>query len=500
MERTFGKDPWAIECIGCDQTEAEAVASLFTVGNGNLGIRGFADYDHQHSGVFLNGVFETEPILYPENSFGNAKNHQVIASLANPVALTLFRNGEPLNANSANLTGQMCRLDLETGVLRREATWNTADWEPLSLICERFVSLERSDLLCIRWQMSGEAVRSLKLISAIEAVVGIKAGVFDPRAASTLSERAMETVDCGSRAGISYLLQRTRNSKQTVAIGVSHRVRGGVIEACENPTEVSIEFDQIQRGRTISVEKFVCFATDAFDAENTDLADAVTSRCKQAAEAGFDALKQEHRAALQAFWDVADVEITGDPVVQQGIRYNLFELFCSAGRNGRTAIAAKGLSGAGYDGHYFWDAETYIFPFFLFTVPLVARGFLEYRYRILDAARQRAREIGLHQGALFAWRTIHGEECSAYFLAGTAQYHINADIAHAVKQYVSLTNDADFLARCGAEILFETARFWIAVGHYNENRDNRFCINCVTGPDEYTVLVNNNYYTNLMAQ
>lgn len=500
MERTFGKDPWAIEYIGCDRLEAEAVASLFTVGNGNLGVRGFADYDHLHSGVFLNGVFETEPILYPENSFGNAKNHQVIASLANSIALTLQINDKLLDTESPNLTQQKCRLDLASGVLRWEATWNTSEGESLSLICERFVSLERSDLLCIRWQVSGEAVQSLKLISAIEAVVGGKADVFDPRAASTLSERAMETLDSGSRAGASFLLQRTRNSKQSVAIGVSHRMCGGVVQAFADPTVVSIKFDRAQRGCKILVEKFICFATDAFGAENVDLLDTVTKRCEQAAAIGFDALKQEHCAALKVFWDVADVEITGDPVVQQGIRYNLFELFCSAGRNGRTAIAAKGLSGAGYDGHYFWDAETYIFPFFLFTVPQVARGFLEYRYLILDAARQRAREIGLDQGALFAWRTIHGEECSAYFLAGTAQYHINADIAHAVKQYVLMTNDTDFLARYGAEILFETARFWIAVGHYHANRENRFCINCVTGPDEYTVLVNNNYYTNLMAQ
>lgn len=500
MERTFGKDPWAIECNGCEQTEVEAIASLFTVGNGNLGIRGFADYDHNHSGVFLNGVFETEPINYPENSFGNAKNHQVIASLANPIALTLFVNGTSLGANSPNLAEQRCRLDLESGVMRRETIWKLADGTSVSLICERFVSLERSDLLCIRWQISGEAVRSLVLNSAIEAVVGSKADVFDPRAANTLSERAMETLDSGSDAGVSYLLQRTRNSKQTVAIGASYRVRGCEIRTDSGAAEFSIKEDKTPRGVTLWVEKFVSFATDAFGDADADMVDAVTSRALQAAERGYDALKAEHRAALHEFWDEADVEIAGDPVVQQGIRYNLFELFCSAGRNGRTAIAAKGLSGAGYDGHYFWDAETYVFPFFLFTVPQIARGFLEYRYRILDAARLRAREIGLEKGALFAWRTIHGEECSAYFLAGTAQYHINADIAHAVKQYVTATCDTDFLARYGAEILFETARFWISAGFYNANRDNRFCINCVTGPDEYTVLVNNNYYTNLMAQ
>ncbi|HLY28987.1 MAG TPA: glycosyl hydrolase family 65 protein, partial [Aggregatilineales bacterium] len=195
-----------------------------------------------------------------------------------------------------------------------------------------------------------------------------------------------------------------------------------------------------------------------------------------------------------------DVDIVGDPATQQGVRFNMFHLLQSAGRDGRTNIAAKGLTGEGYEGHYFWDTETYIIPFFLYNNPNISRSLLEYRYRILDKARNRARQMSHPKGALFPWRTINGDECSAYFPAGTAQYHIDADVAFAIKRYHEATGDDAFLIEYGAEILFETARLWVSLGAYIEGKGKAFCINCVTGPDEYSALVDNNCYTNLMAR
>jgi alpha,alpha-trehalose phosphorylase len=168
------------------------------------------------------------------------------------------------------------------------------------------------------------------------------------------------------------------------------------------------------------------------------------------------------------------------------------------GRDGRTNIAAKGVTGEGYEGHYFWDTEIYVFPFFLFSKPEIARALLQYRYTILPKARERARQMGHERGALYPWRTIAGEECSAYFPAGTAQYHINADIAYSIRLYLLATGDFDFIAQQGAEIVLDTARIWTGIGSYD--RQQRFCINAVTGPDEYTAIVNNNYYTNAMAR
>ena len=138
-------------------------------------------------------------------------------------------------------------------------------------------------------------------------------------------------------------------------------------------------------------------------------------------------------------------------------------------------------------------------PFLIYTNPPMARSILKFRYDQLDKARARARELG-HPGATFPWRTIYGHEASAYYAAGTAQYHINADIVYAIRKYVEATGDEAFLREYGAEILIETARFWVDLGGYIDRQERRFCINGVTGPDEYTAVVNNNYFTNIMAR
>ena len=157
------------------------------------------------------------------------------------------------------------------------------------------------------------------------------------------------------------------------------------------------------------------------------------------------------------------------------------------------------MTGRGYEGHYFWDTEIYVVPFLMHTSPDWARQVLDFRCGMLEAARGRAREIG-HGGAAFPWRTINGEEASAWYAAGTAQYHINADIAYALRHYTWVTGDLDFVLERGAEVMVETARLWMELGFFSERRGGRFCINGVTGPDEYTTVVDNNAYTNLMAR
>jgi alpha,alpha-trehalose phosphorylase len=218
---------------------------------------------------------------------------------------------------------------------------------------------------------------------------------------------------------------------------------------------------------------------------------------QEARGVGVDRLRAEQKMYLSDFWQRSDVIIEGDPEIQQGIRFNLFHLLQAAGQNGRTNVPAKGLTGEGYDGHYFWDTEIYSLPFFIYTNPIIARRLLQYRYSILDAARERARELS-HRGALFPWRTVLGEEASAYFPAGTAQYHIDADIVYAIRKYVEASGDFAFMLQYGAEICFETARFWTDLGDYIDGKG--FCLNEVTGPNEYTTLINNNVFTNLMAQ
>ena len=194
------------------------------------------------------------------------------------------------------------------------------------------------------------------------------------------------------------------------------------------------------------------------------------------------------------------MQIYDDEALQQGIRFNLFHIMQSAGRDGRTGMGAKGLSGEGYEGHYFWDTEMYVLPVFVYTAPELAKKLLEYRFRTLDQARDRAKVLGHPKGALYPWRTINGEEASTYFPLGTAQYHINADIAYAFWLYVSVTGDLEFFKEMAAEVLVETARVWADVGYFAECRGGKYCICAVTGPDEYNAITDNNFYTNLMGR
>jgi len=211
---------------------------------------------------------------------------------------------------------------------------------------------------------------------------------------------------------------------------------------------------------------------------------------------GHFAISQENY--LTKFWEVSDIQITGDEEMQQGLRFNLFHLLQSVGKDRWSNISAKGLSGEGYEGHYFWDTEIYIFPFFLFTNPDLAKNLLNYRFTILDFARKRAKQMGHTIGALYPWRTIAGDECSPFFPAGTAQYHINVDIAYSIIQYYSVTEDVAFMTEKGMEMLVEIARLMYHIGHFRN--DGKFCIDAVTGPDEYTCIVNNNYYTNVLTK
>jgi alpha,alpha-trehalose phosphorylase len=229
----------------------------------------------------------------------------------------------------------------------------------------------------------------------------------------------------------------------------------------------------------------------------SDLLATMTSLQDKLATKEFAQFVLEQESYLNNFWSLADIQIKGDQAIQEGIRFNLFHLLQSTGRDRFSNIAAKGLSGEGYEGHYFWDTEIYIFPVFLMTQPEIAKRLLLYRYSILEQARNHAKEMGHHKGALFPLRTISGTECSSYFPSGSAQYHISADIAYSFIEYYLVTEDLSFMKDYGAEMLFETARLWAETGHFD---GDSFKIDAVTGPDEYTCIVNNNYYTNAMAK
>ncbi|WP_377702823.1 glycoside hydrolase family 65 protein [Pseudoduganella sp. UC29_71] len=508
-QHTYPLEPWCIRETAFDTESHFLDETLFALGNGYIGLRGTHEEGYTGpkgtslDGTYLNGFYESESIHYPEAAYGLARTNQFMLNVPNAKGIALWLEDERFDPLQGSLDSYERVLDFRTGVLRRTLEWTSPQGRRVAIASRRLVSMTDKHLFAIEYEVtplnfSGKVV----LVSSVDgAVKNLEAG-DDPRVGSAISGQSLALVDAEQAPHFSALTQRTVNSGFQLVSAVQTDMRG-VFELEQRRTgpdrqrlEQAYTVAAMQ-GEALRLTKYGSYHTSRDYPEGELLARAKATLAVAAAK-GFRALAQEQEQYLADFWQHADVEISGDDALQQGMRFNQFHLLQSAGRDGKTNISAKGVTGEGYEGHYFWDTEIYIFPFFLYSKPEIAKKLLEYRYAGLPLARERARQMSHAKGALYPWRTIAGVECSAYYPAGTAQYHINADIAYSIKLYMEATQDEAYLLQYGAEIVLETARIWMGIGAYD--RAGRYCINEVTGPDEYTALVNNNYYTNAMAR
>jgi alpha,alpha-trehalose phosphorylase len=497
-------EPWRIVEGGIDPARAFLHETLFTLGNGYIGMRGTPEEGSTAAagqtleGTYLNGFHETEPIRYPENAYGLARINEFMLNVPNAKRVAAVVDGERFDPAASRILAWERVLDLKTGLLTRTVEWETLGGKRLRVASRRLVCFARKHVAAVEYAVTPLNFSGrIRIDADVDAAVGNLQAGDDPRMGSALTgpsllETGRELTDAGV-----LLVQRTRHSGFTLASATESVVNGGADLRVQR-LDLGHAFEaEVEQGAAFTLHKFVAYASSR-DLPEADVAPHARDALARAREAGFELLAAEQKAYLDDFWRAADVQIEGDPALQQGVRFNQFHLLQSVGRDGKTNIAAKGVTGEGYEGHYFWDTEIYVFPFFLFSKPDIARALLQYRYNGLPKARERARQMAHDKGALYPWRTIAGEECSAYFPAGTAQYHINADVAYSIRLYLQATGDFGFIAEYGAEIVLETARIWTGIGNYD--REGRFCIHSVTGPDEYTALVNNNYYTNAMAR
>ena len=501
MASKFPYQAWQITEEGFSARDLRENESVFALGNGFIGLRGNLEEGaaagaETIQGSFLNGVFDSEPIVYGEKAYGYAKNHETICNVMDAKSLTLTADGEALDLGVCEIVAHRRVLDMREGTLRRGFEWHTKSGAALRVSFARLVSLTHDTLAAaaLRVECLGGAC-TLRIESRIAPAVIAEGDPNDPRNAAG-KDRSLTPGRRMAEGDVLAMEQRTKNSGYTICCAVEHRGIPGSASLRGDAAVWEAE-KRLGAGDTLTLEKSICYMAARFE-ENPTLFAETLAACRAAP--AFDALLAGQKRALDRFWDGVGLSIEGDDALLQGLRFNLFHIFQSAGRDGRRNIAAKGLTGEGYEGHTFWDTEAYILPVFIHTDPELAKKLLEYRYAILPKARERARELGHARGALYAWRTIDGEECSAYFPAGTAQYHIDGDIAHAVCEYFDVTQDLDFLAACGAEILVETARLFYDLGFFSAEKGGRFVLNCVTGPDEYNVMVNNNVYTNCVAE
>jgi alpha,alpha-trehalose phosphorylase len=498
----FPVDPWEIREQHLDLDLLAQSESIFTLANGHLGIRGTLDEGEPSSlsGTYLNGFFESYPIRYPERAFGFPEAGQTIVSVTDGTPIRLLMEDEPLDVHRGSLRSHERVLDLRSGILERRLLWESIGGRSVGVTSRRLVSFRYRSVAAISYEVEAlDAPLRVALQSNLLANQGDVVATSDPRGGARLGAvlRPCHHSHHGMRV---VLAHTTQQSGLSVVSGMEH-----VLDADDHVDPLVESEPDLGRltlsatltpGRPLRFVKFLAYHWSSRQSVEW-LRDQVDGSLQTALAEGFEGLERAQREYLDAFWAGADIEVDGDDELQQAIRFGLFQTLQASARAEERAIAAKGLTGTGYDGHAFWDTESLVLPVLTYTVPRLAREALVWRHSTLDLARERAAQLGL-RGAAFPWRTIHGEECSGYWPAGTAAFHVNASIADAVRRYVLVTGDEEFDHDYGVPLLVETARLWASLGHLREG--DGFCIDGVTGPDEYTAVVDNNVYTNLMAQ
>ncbi|MFN2388519.1 MAG: glycoside hydrolase family 65 protein [Actinomycetota bacterium] len=503
----YPEDPWRLIERRFNEAYLGRTEALFSVHNGYLGLRGNHEegrpgYDHS---TLVAGFHETWPITHAEQAYGLAATGQTIIDVPDTKIIKLYVDDEPFFLPTAYTADYARILDFRAGTLERRLVWETPSGKRVEVRSRRLVSLRYRHLAAFQFEVrmiNGDApvVISSQVVNRQDvAAPDEKTHGSDPRVRS-LDGRVLENVlqrTDGQRLLLGY---QTARSGMTLGCGVDHIMDTGcayqvVSDVSEDVGKVTYLVEATE-GSPIRLTKLASYHTSR-SVPPRELLDRANRVLTRVVASGFDDVVASQRAILDDFWERSDVEVEGDAQVQQAVRWNLFQLFQATARAEGSGVPAKALTGHGYEGHYFWDIELFLLPFLCYTEPRIAKNLLWFRYGMLDKARARARELN-SAGALFPWRTINGEEASAYYQAGTAQYHLNGDIVYALKRYVDVTGDAHVHAEFGAELLVETARMWTDLGFYDDA--GVFHLFTVTGPDEYTTVVNDNTYTNLMAR
>ena len=498
----FTVEPWAVTE---EQLHLEVLAqseSVFALSNGHIGFRGNLDEGEPFGlpGTYLNAFYEIRPLPYAEAGYGYPEDGQTLINVTNGKLIRLLVDDEPFDIRYGELVRHVRRLDFRAGTLSREVEWRSPTGRAVLIRSTRLVSFSQRSAAAIRFEVEPlDGTMRVVLQSELVTNESQPPQSSDPRAAAMLAD-ALVSEDHMARDLRVLLLHGTRRSGLRMAAAMDHMVDGpeGTVTASESEDDlgrVTVTAD-LESGSTLRLDKLLAYGWSS-QRSFSSLRDQVDAALAAARKSGFDGLAADQRAYLDDFWGRADVEVGGDAELQQAVRFALFHTLQAGARAEQRAIAAKGLTGPGYDGHCFWDTETFVLPVLSYTAPDAAADALRWRRSTLDLAEERARTLGL-EGAAFPWRTIRGQECSSYWPAGTAAFHINADIAGAVVRYVAITGDEAFERDVGVELLVKTARLWMSLGHHDAG--GAFHIDGVTGPDEYSALADDNVYTNLMAQ
>jgi alpha,alpha-trehalose phosphorylase len=497
----IGKRIYRLQNLSLDNDNVVLNEAIFHNANGYIGVRydfeeGYPEGYRITRSQYINGFYDNVEMSQPERLFGLPESKQVMLNVADTQEIRLFIEGEQFSMYSGTILDYQLYLDMDCGTTVREVTWRSPKGKEVFIQIKRMASLHQLSLFLIEYEVkplnfSGEIIFQ----SVHEGNVLNYVDENDPRCPGGCKLYLMP-VSCELKDGASYITSRTSESGLEVCSCVKN------ILSQTNQSEFMVENKRAscimkttaEIGKELKLTKYAIFCDSI---RHSDCGVQAQEEMNLALATHIEDLHRKQQGHLDGYWKNCSISIEGDEELDQALAFNMYQLNQSVSKDAFGNIAPKGLSGDGYEGQYFWDTEMYIEPYFTITNPATSKTLIESRYLQLGHARENARIMGHKMGALYPWRTITGQECSGYFPAGSAQYHINGDIAYSIVAYYQATKDIEFIAAKGAEIVFETARLWLDVGNYYHGE---FRINDVTGPDEYTCIVNNNYYTNVLAQ
>ncbi|WYJ83746.1 maltose phosphorylase [Enterococcus sp. DIV0840] len=498
MNHLFEIDPWKIATHQLERNKRRLQESLTSMGNGYMGMRGNFEEQYtgdHHQGTYLAGVWYPDKTRVGWWKNGYPEYFGKVINAIDFIAMDIFVNGEALDLGIQDPKDFYLELDMRNGLLTRTFTFEQGETS-VKFSFERFLSIVQQELAVIR-----VTVEVLKGIAAIEIVSKIDGDVRNED--SNYDEMFWEAQQSGFEEAIGFLTTRTIPNpfgieQFTVTAAMKHvtDAKAGIAET--EPLKVQQAFQAtLQPNEIMSLGKQVIILTSR-DLPETEQQEKSVQLLKENTKT-FDELLKEQNEAWAARWALADVVIEGDDAAQQGIRFNLFQLFTTYyGEDERLNIGPKGFTGEKYGGATYWDTEAYAVPLYLaLAKPEVTKNLLKYRYNQLEQAKYNARQQGL-AGALYPMVTFTGIECHNEWEITFEEIHRNGAIAYAIYNYVNYTGDNDYLKNEGLQVLTEIARFWADRVHFSK-RAQKYMIHGVTGPNEYENNSNNNWYTNTIA-
>ncbi|MET9383644.1 glycosyl hydrolase family 65 protein [Streptomyces sp. NPDC002928] len=499
---SFTVEPWCLRETELNLDVLAQSESVFALSNGHIGWRGNLDEGEPHGlpGAYLNGVYERHPLPYAEAGYGYPESGQTLINITDGKIIRLLVDDHPCDLRYGRLLAHERVLDFRSGVLSRTARWTSPGGRTIRITSRRLVSFTQRAVAAVVYEVEPiDGPSTVAVQSELVANEQLPRFEGDPRVAAATESPLVPEEHFAQETRL-RLVHCTTRSALRVAAAADHLIEGPdstswTAQSEPDVARLTVTAD-LTPGQPLQLVKFVAYGWSG-ERSLPAVHDQVDGAVAAAVSTGWDGLVAAQRTYLDRFWAGADVEVEGDAEIQQAVRFALFHVLQAAARGENRAIPAKGLTGTGYDGHSFWDTESYVLPVLTFTAPEAVASALRWRHRTLPAARERASQLGL-SGATFPWRTIDGAECSAYWPAGTAAFHVNADIAMAVVRYVMVTGDTDFERGEGLDLLVNTARLWRSLGHHDA--EGVFHIDGVTGPDEYSAFARDNLYTNLVAR